>query len=86
MRAYILIEGAAGRAAELVRRVARVRGIHSAENVTGAYDVIARAETDSLHDLGEQVLAGIAAIGGITRTLTCPVLDPTTSRDRFGQG
>jgi hypothetical protein len=85
MQAYILIEGAAGRAADLVRRVARIRGISSAEKVTGAYDVIARAETDSLSDLGDQVLAGIAAIGGITRTLTCPVLGSATPGDRFGR-
>jgi DNA-binding Lrp family transcriptional regulator len=84
MKAYILIEGAVGRAAELVREVGRVRGVRSAHGVTGAYDVIAHAEAASLTDLGDRILAEIATIGGITRTLTCPVLDLTPSPDRLG--
>ena len=45
-----------------------------AEDVTGPYDVIVRAEADSVDDLGRLVVARIQAIEGITRTLTCPVV------------
>ena len=40
----------------------------------GPYDVIVRAEADSVDDLGRLVVARIQAIEGITRTLTCPVV------------
>lgn len=36
-------------------------------------DVIMRAESASMEDLGRTVLAKVQAVAGITRTLTCPV-------------
>ena len=73
MQAYILIQTGVGRLAEVVRGVSRVRGVRSAHGVTGAYDVIALAEAPTLRDLGERVLADIASLGGVTKTITCPV-------------
>ena len=45
MQAYILIQTGVGRLADLVRDISRVRGVRSAHGVTGAYDVIALANT-----------------------------------------
>ena len=45
-----------------------------AEDVTGPYDVIVRAEAKNVDDLGKLVVAKIQAVEGITRTLTCPVV------------
>ncbi|MEO7836673.1 MAG: Lrp/AsnC ligand binding domain-containing protein, partial [Acidimicrobiales bacterium] len=47
----------------------------SAEDVTGPYDVIARAESDSMDDLGRLVVSRVQLIEGITRTLTCPIVN-----------
>ena len=45
------------------------------EDVTGPYDVIVRAEADSVDELGRMVVSRLQRIEGITRTLTCPVVD-----------
>jgi DNA-binding Lrp family transcriptional regulator len=54
--------------------VSGVNGVASAEDVTGPYDVIVRAEARSLNELGKLVVARIHSVEGITRTLTCPVV------------
>jgi DNA-binding Lrp family transcriptional regulator len=74
MVAYILIQtevGASGRAAA---EVAAIKGVTSAEAVTGPYDVIVRAEANSLDELGKLVVGRVQAVAGVTRTLTCPVV------------
>jgi DNA-binding Lrp family transcriptional regulator len=45
-----------------------------AEDVTGPYDVIVRAEARNLDELGKLVVARVQVVDGITRTLTCPVV------------
>jgi DNA-binding Lrp family transcriptional regulator len=45
-----------------------------AEDVTGPYDVIVRAEAHNIDELGKLVVARVQAVDGITRTLTCPVV------------
>ena len=45
-----------------------------AEDVTGPYDVIVRAEAQNVDELGKLVVAKIQGVEGITRTLTCPVV------------
>jgi hypothetical protein len=46
----------------------------AAEDVTGPYDVIVRAEADTVDNLGQLVVAEVQGVPGITRTLTCPVV------------
>ncbi|MFM7535188.1 MAG: Lrp/AsnC ligand binding domain-containing protein [Acidimicrobiales bacterium] len=72
--AYILIQTEVGKAAGVARAARAVEGVTAADDVTGPYDVIVRAEADSLDQLGRSVLAALQAIDGITRTLTCPVV------------
>jgi DNA-binding Lrp family transcriptional regulator len=48
--------------------------VMQADDVTGPYDVIVRAEADNVDDLGKMVVAQIQGISGITRTLTCPIV------------
>jgi DNA-binding Lrp family transcriptional regulator len=74
VHAYILIQTEVGKAASVANAVRGVVGVTEAEDVTGPYDVIVRAEADSVDDLGKLVVARIQAIEGITRTLTCPVV------------
>ena len=72
--AYILILTEVGRAAEVARAVAEIDGVDAAEDVTGPYDVIARAESNTVDELGKMVVSRVQMIDGITRTLTCPVV------------
>ena len=55
-------------------QIAQIKGVTLAEDVTGPYDVIVRAEARTVDELGKLVVAKIQAVEGITRTLTCPVV------------
>jgi DNA-binding Lrp family transcriptional regulator len=72
--AYILIQTEVGKAAAVAEQISKLAGVASAEDVTGPYDVIVRAEAGSVDDLGKLVVANVQAVAGITRTLTCPVV------------
>jgi DNA-binding Lrp family transcriptional regulator len=74
VQAYILIQTEVGKAASVASDIADVPGVTMAEDVTGPYDVIVRAEAENVDELGKLVLAKIQAVVGITRTLTCPVV------------
>jgi DNA-binding Lrp family transcriptional regulator len=72
--AYILVQTEVGKAAQVAKDIIEIEGVQQAEDVTGPYDVIARAEARNLDELGKLVVARVQAIDGITRTLTCPVV------------
>jgi len=74
VNAYILIQTEVGKAASVAREIATIKGVTTAEDVTGPYDVIVRAEARSMDELGKLVVAKVQAVPGITRTLTCPVV------------
>jgi len=73
--AYVLIQTEVGKAAYVAKQVDAIEGVTSAEDVTGPYDVIVRAEANSVDDLGRMVVSQIQLIEGITRTVTCPVVN-----------
>jgi len=74
VQAYILIQTEVGKAAAVAAEIADIAGVASAEDVTGPYDVIVRAEAETVDELGQLVVARIQGVDGITRTLTCPVV------------
>ncbi len=74
VHAYILIQTEVGQAAAVAAKIAEIQGVTTAEDVTGPYDVIVRAEADNVDLLGQLVVARIQNVDGITRTLTCPVV------------
>ncbi|WP_026257033.1 Lrp/AsnC ligand binding domain-containing protein [Actinopolymorpha alba] len=74
VQAYILIQTEVGKAADVAAEIARIKGVTLAEDVTGPYDVIVRAEASNVDDLGRLVVARVQGVPGITRTLTCPVV------------
>jgi DNA-binding Lrp family transcriptional regulator len=74
VQAYILVQTEVGKAAAVASEIAGIAGVISAEDVTGPYDVIVRAEADDVNKLGQLVVARVQGVGGITRTLTCPVV------------
>lgn len=74
VNAYILIQTEVGKAASVASEIAQIDGVTLAEDVTGPYDVIVRAEAASMDELGRLVVARVQGVTGITRTLTCPVV------------
>lgn len=74
VQAYILVQTEVGKSAEVAHKIAQIAGVTQADGVTGPYDVIVRAQAENVDELGKLVTAHIQAVGGITRTLTCPVV------------
>lgn len=74
VKAYILVQTAVGKAAEVAHLIRAIDGVILAEDVTGPYDVIVSAEAESMDRLGQLVVAQVQGVPGITRTVTCPVV------------
>lgn len=74
VQAYILVQTEVGKAADVARAIGAIDGVTLAEDVTGPYDVIVRAEGPTMDELGTLVVSKIQGVPGITRTLTCPVV------------
>ncbi len=75
VHAYILIQTEVGKAAAVARAITELEGVTAAEDVTGPYDVIVRAQARNVDELGKLVVAKVQGVDGITRTLTCPVVN-----------
>ncbi|RSS81578.1 Lrp/AsnC ligand binding domain-containing protein [Streptomyces sp. WAC06614] len=74
VQAYILIQTEVGKASLVADSISQIQGVIQAEDVTGPYDVIVRAQADTVDELGRMVVAKVQQVEGITRTLTCPVV------------
>ncbi|MFD7748421.1 Lrp/AsnC family transcriptional regulator [Streptomyces sp. NPDC059698] len=74
VQAYILIQTEVGKASIVAQTISKIPGVIQAEDVTGPYDVIVRAQADTVDELGRMVVAKVQQVDGITRTLTCPVV------------
>ncbi|MBY8888817.1 MULTISPECIES: Lrp/AsnC ligand binding domain-containing protein [Streptomycetaceae] len=74
VQAYILIQTEVGKASSVAEVISKLPGVIQAEDVTGPYDVIVRAQADTVDELGHMVVAKVQQVDGITRTLTCPVV------------
>ena len=72
--AYVLIQTEVGQAVLVAAALRDVSGVSEVATVTGPYDIIARAEARDLDELGRLVVSRVQALGGVTRTLTCPVI------------
>ena len=73
VQVFILIQTEVGKASSVAAAVGAIAGVTLSEGVTGPYDVIMRAESPSMEDLGRSILSKVQAVPGITRMLTCPV-------------
>lgn len=74
VQAYILIQTEVGKSTEVAQAIAEIDGVVQSEDVTGPYDVIVRAEGQSVDALGQMVVSKVQSVPGITRTLTCPIV------------
>ncbi len=74
VRAYVLIQAAVN-AARVADDIRAIEGVETADDVSGPYDVIVTVAAPDMDGLGRMVVARIQSVEGITRTLTCPVVN-----------
>ena len=74
-KAFVLIETAVGRNKAVVTTLKQIEEVKSADTVTGPYDVIATIEEETLNDIGDLVTTKIHPIAGISRTVSCLVME-----------
>jgi len=73
--AYVLIETVPGKNVKNVRGdILKIKGVKSADYVTGPYDVVARIEAKNMADITEIVAVKIQSVKGIAKTITLVVL------------
>ncbi|MDI6783038.1 MAG: Lrp/AsnC ligand binding domain-containing protein [bacterium] len=73
--AYILIELSGGKAKDALKKIAGIKGIQCVSAVTGPFDAIAYAEAGDLNKLGDMVVSKVRAINGVSKTITCLVVE-----------
>jgi DNA-binding Lrp family transcriptional regulator len=76
VQAYILVQTDVGKSDEVAQAINAIEGVINAVHVTGPYDVIVRAEANSIDELAKVVLTKVQSVKGISRTLTCPIVNP----------
>jgi len=73
VRAFVMVETAAGKSATLQERISAMDAVLDADIVAGQYDVIVEAEGDEVYTLIDTVATDLRDLGGIvdTRTYIC---------------
>ena len=74
VHAYVLVQTAVN-AAHVAGEIRALDGVDQADDVSGPYDVIVRATAPDMDTLGKLVVSRIQAVEGISRTLTCPIVE-----------
>ncbi len=74
-KAFVLMETVVGRNKEVVAALRQLDGVKSVDTVTGPYDVIATVEGETFNDIGDLITAKIHPIAGISRMVTCLVME-----------
>ena len=75
VRAFILIEMAAGYSTSLVNSLVGQAGIIGVVRVTGPVDVVATIEAPNIQAISALVNEKIHTLTGVVRTTTCVALD-----------
>jgi len=74
MKAYVLIETAAGKTKQVKKALAKVKSprasVSAMDAVTGPYDFIAVVDGATLDAIGNLVTESIGVVDGVTRTTT----------------
>ncbi|WP_420175501.1 Lrp/AsnC family transcriptional regulator [Luteococcus sp. OSA5] len=75
VKAYVLVQASVGKIPEVAEALRAMPSTLSCDDVTGPYDVIVQVQVEAIEELGQLVAAQIQTIEGITRTVTCPVVN-----------
>jgi DNA-binding Lrp family transcriptional regulator len=72
-KAFVLIDTVAGQTRAVLAILRELKGVQSANAVTGPYDIIAVVKKETLSDIGDLVTSEVHPLDGVTRTVTCLV-------------
>jgi len=72
-KAFVLIDTAAGQTRAVLAILRELKGVQSANAVTGPYDIIAVVKKETLSNIGDLVTSEVHPLDGVTRTVTCLV-------------
>jgi DNA-binding Lrp family transcriptional regulator len=75
VQAYILVQTEVGKARDVATAISEVPGVVRVDAVTGPYDVVVLTESDNVDELGRMIVSRVQLVPGITRTLTCSVVN-----------
>ena len=75
VQAYILVQTEVGKARDVATAIADVPGVVRVDAVTGPYDVVVLTESENVDELGRMIVSRVQLVPGITRTLTCSVVN-----------
>ena len=75
VQAYILVQTEVGKAREVAGEIRVIPGVVRVDAVTGPYDVVALTEAHTVDELGKMIVSRVQLVTGITRTLTCSVVN-----------
>ena len=70
-KAFILIEAKVGGVQKVVRSLRALKGVTSADVITGNYDIIVLVEASDMGAMAELVTSQIQGVTGVLRTITC---------------
>ena len=73
-KAFVLIETGVNKTRKFISECRQLKGVQSVDAVTGPYDAIVIIESGSLNEIGDIITDKIHQITGISRTVTCLVL------------
>lgn len=73
--AFVLIQTEMDKAGDVAAAIGQLEGVVMSDVVTGPYDVIAKAQAQTMDELGKMVISRMQMVEGITRTLTSPVVN-----------
>ena len=82
-RCFVLVETAVGKQTEVKDYLKKLKGVDSVDTVTGPYDIIVVADTDSFNDMGELIAGKFHNMPSITRTITCLSIPRSISKPVF---
>ncbi len=74
-RAYVLVETAVGKTGSVKASLERKPTVKAVDTVTGPYDLIVQIEGPDISSIGRIVLDEIHTVEGVSRTITCLVVD-----------
>jgi hypothetical protein len=73
LKAYVLIQTEANRE-PIAETLLGIPGVITAQDLTGPYDAIALARSDSTRSLTDQVVVQIQQLPGVIRALSAPLI------------
>ena len=79
MQAFVLVQTESNRE-PIAATLRGIEGVISAEDLTGPYDAIALAQSDSSRRLSEQVVESIRHIPGVIRAISAPLIGSVRGR------